>query len=269
MRRIKRRQLNLAISDDDFEDIKRRLQTDNVKIQFGVGNMEQAKTYIGKLGEPIVVEDRGVFAICDGKSSENRKYYPMSKGMPPVLDDTLDAYIEDLIERCLDNTYPGFLTCEFAQEGSHLNRSKLIEAFEATKKFCLPDGRSLPEGCFVREKFGIYSAPNLSGRFLRHHDRNGSYDSVRSIGDTQSDSFARHDHYINRDNIDFDGRLIRGFSRLYKSGDWSGGTYKFVYDLVLGDYISKYNFPNWTEYTGDSETRPKNLTYLSFYRYDW
>ncbi|AMR76059.1 hypothetical protein [Borrelia hermsii] len=53
----------MAISDENFEEIKRRLQADNVKIQFGVGrgNMEQAKTYIGKLGEPIVVEDRGLF----------------------------------------------------------------------------------------------------------------------------------------------------------------------------------------------------------------
>ncbi|UPA19071.1 hypothetical protein [Borrelia puertoricensis] len=259
----------MAISDDDFEEIKRRLQTDNVKIQFSAGDMEQAKNYIGKLGEPIVVEDKGLFAICNGKSSEDRKYYPINKGLPPVLDDTLDSYIEDLVERCLESTYPGFLTSEFAQEGSKLTRSKLIEAFEATKKFCLPDGRSLPEDCFVRERFGISSAPSLACRFLRHHDRNGSYDSVRSIGDTQSDSFENHNHYINIDSINFDGRLVRSFNKLYKSGDWSGGTYKFVYNLVLGDYISKYNFPDRTNYSGDSETRPRNLTYLSFYRYDW
>ncbi|ACH94193.1 hypothetical protein [Borrelia duttonii] len=259
----------MAISDDDFEDIKKRLQTDNVKIQFGVGNMEQAKTYVGKLGEPIVVEDRGLFAICDGKSSENRKYYPINKGLPPVLDDTLDSYIQDLVERCLENTYPGFLTAEFAREGSHLTRSKLIEAFEATKKFCLPDGRSLPEGCFVREKFGIYSAPSLSGRFLRHYDPHGSYDYVRSIGDTQSDSFQKHDHSINRDSINFDGKLVRSFDQLYKTGDWSTGDYRFVYNMRLGDYISKYDFPSYTEYYGDSETRPVNLAYVSFYRYDW
>ncbi|WP_330730656.1 hypothetical protein [Borrelia turicatae] len=259
----------MAISDDDFEEIKRRLQSDNVKIQFGVGNMERAKTYIGKLGEPIVVEDKGLFAICNGKSSENRKYYPMNKGLPPVLDDTLDAYIEDLVERCLESTYPGFLTSEFAQEGSNLTRSKLIEAFEATKKFCLPDGRSLPEGCFVREKFGISFAPSLAGRFLRHHDRNGFYDSVRRIGDIQGDSFREHKHSLDKSNMNFSGRLISSFYEIYKSGDWASGNYKFVYDMQLGASVSKYDFPSETKSTGSYETRPKNLSYLSFYRYDW
>ncbi|WP_024652956.1 hypothetical protein [Borrelia persica] len=260
----------MAISDDDFEEIKRRLQADNVKIQFGVGNMEQAKTYIGKLGEPIVVEDKGLFAICDGKSSENRKYYPINRGLSPSADDdTLDSYIKDLIATCLENTYPGFLTCEFAREGSELTRSKLIEAFEATKKFCLPDGRSLPENCFVREKFGISSAPSLSGRFLRHYDNNGSYDYVRSIGDTQSDSYEKHYHYIDRSKIDFDGNLIKSFRELKRSGDWGVGNYYFVYDMSYGDYISKYKFPDRTETSGYDETRPKNLAYLCFYRYDW
>lgn len=194
----------------------------------------------------------------------------MNKGTKPVLDDdTLDSYIKDLIERCLENTYPGFLTCEFAQESSHLTREKLIEKFEATKKFCLPDGRSLPEGCFVRDKFGISSAPSLAGRFLRHYDQNGSYDYVRSIGDTQSDSLGRHDHSINRDSMNFSGRLIKEFWQLRRSGDWSSGNYKFVYDMEYGNSITKYDFPRYTQYAGDNETRPRNLTYLSFYRYDW
>ncbi|WP_417903278.1 hypothetical protein [Borreliella burgdorferi] len=61
------------ISDDDFENIKKRLQADNIKIQFGVGTMEEAKNYVGKLGEPIVVKDKELFAICNGEDTTNRK----------------------------------------------------------------------------------------------------------------------------------------------------------------------------------------------------
>ncbi|ETZ17650.1 hypothetical protein BDCR2A_01426, partial [Borrelia duttonii CR2A] len=81
--------------------------------------------------------------------------------------------------------------------------------------------------------------------------------------------FQKHDHSINRDSINFDGKLVRSFDQLYKTGDWSTGDYRFVYNMRLGDYISKYDFPSYTEYYGDSETRPVNLAYVSFYRYDW
>ncbi|AHH11742.1 hypothetical protein bcCo53_001388 (plasmid) [Borrelia coriaceae] len=260
----------MAISDEDFEEIKRRLQADNVKIQFSVGDIEQAKTYVGKLGEPIVVEDKELFAICDGKSSQNRKYYPINKGLLPVLDDdTLDSYVKNLIENCMENTYPGFLTAEFVQENLKLTRFKLIEAFEGTGKFCLPDGRKLPEGCFVKTKFGISYAPNLEGKFLRHYDSRGVYDTIRTIGHVQYDSFASHSHSLNRNSMNFEGRLISSFRELYKSGDWASGNYAFVHDMVLGPYVSKYNFPDSTEYYGDRETRPINVACLSFYRYDW
>lgn len=35
--------------------------------------MEEAKNYVGKLGEPIVVKDKELFAICNGQGTTNRK----------------------------------------------------------------------------------------------------------------------------------------------------------------------------------------------------
>ncbi|WP_418905581.1 hypothetical protein [Borreliella japonica] len=259
------------ISDEDFEEIKKRLQADNIKFQFGVGTMEEAKNYVGKLGEPIVVKDKELFAICNGQDTTNRKYYPLNKTTNPPIGENLDDYLEHLVNWCLENTYPGFLTTEFAKEGS-LSRSKLIQAFEDTKKFCIPDGRSLPNDCFVKEKFGISSAPYLSGRFLRHYDPSGSTDSSgsRSLGDTQSDSFERHAHTIDISKLDnLEGRLVTNYFSIKRDSNWSTGNTSFVTGLEYGDGIYKWNFPYHTDYEGSSETRPKNTCYISFYRYDW
>ncbi|WP_419253661.1 hypothetical protein [Borreliella afzelii] len=259
------------ISDDDFEDIKKRLQADNIKFQFGVGTMEEAKNYVGKLGEPIVVKDKELFAICNGKDTVNRKYYPINKSTKPPIGENIEDYLKELVNWCLENTYPGFLTAEFAKEGS-LSRSALVKAFEDTKKFCIPDGRSLPKDCFVREKFGISSAPYLSGRFLRHYDPSGSTDSSgsRSLGDTQSDSLEKHDHNIDNSQLNgLEGRLISKYRYIERDPNWSSGSTSFVIDIEYGDSISSWRYPSYTEYTGSDETRPKNTCYISFYRYDW
>ncbi|ADQ29898.1 hypothetical protein [Borreliella burgdorferi] len=259
------------ISDDDFENIKKRLQADNIKIQFGVGTMEEAKNYVGKLGEPIVVKDKELFAICNGKDTTNRKYYPINKNTKPPIGENIDDYLKDLVNWCLENTYPGFLTAEFAKEGS-LSRSKLVQAFENTKKFCIPDGRPLPDNCFVKENFGISYAPNLSGRFLRHYDSGGSTDSSgsRSLGYEQSDSLKSHRHYIDRSKLErIYGQLVTRTESIQRTSDWSRGNTSFITQMLVGSYIDREDFPDRTEYEGSSETRPKNTCYISFYRYDW
>ncbi|WP_418885190.1 hypothetical protein [Borreliella carolinensis] len=259
------------ISDDDFENIKKRLQADNIKIQFGVGTMEEAKNYVGKLGEPIVVKDKELFAICNGKDTTNRKYYPINKNTKPPIGENIDDYLKELVNWCLENTYPGFLTAEFAKEGS-LSRSKLVQAFEDTKKFCIPDGRPLPENCFVKEKFGISRAPDLSGRFLRHYDSYGSNDSYgsRSLGGEQSDSLKSHRHYIDRSKLErIYGQLVTEVDSINRTSDWSRGDTSFITRMLVGSYIDRTDFPRETEYEGSSETRPKNTCYISFYRYDW
>lgn len=205
------------------------------------------------------------------KDTTNRKYYPLNKTTKPPIGENLDDYLEHLVNWCLENTYPGFLTAEFAKEGT-LSRSKLVKAFEDTKKFCIPDGRSLPSDCFVREKFGISSAPNLSGRFLRHYDSYGSNDSdsSRSLGDTQSNSLERHDHNIDNSQLEqLEGYLISKYRYIEKDANWSTGNTSFVIGIEYGDRISSWRYPSYTEYTGSDETRPKNTCYISFYRYDW
>ncbi|WP_421136381.1 hypothetical protein QIA36_07095 (plasmid) [Borreliella yangtzensis] len=260
------------ISDEDFEKIKKRLQADNIKFQFGVGTMEEAKNYVGKLGEPIVVKDKELFAICNGQDTTNRKYYPINKNTKPPISENLEDYLEHLVNWCLENTYPGFLTAEFAKEGT-LSRSKLVKAFGDTKKFCIPDGRSLPESCFVKEKFGISSAPYLSGRFLRHYDSGGYTDSdgSRSLGDTQSDSLKRHYHEIDISRLRdlLSGKLVNSYYYIKRDSNWSTGNTSFVTGIEYGDIIYPWVFPTVTEYMGDNETRPKNTCYIAFYRYDW
>ncbi|WP_212129913.1 hypothetical protein [Borreliella valaisiana] len=259
------------ISDEDFEEIKKRLQADNIKFQFGVGTMEEAKNYVGKLGEPIVVKDKELFAICNGQDTTNRKYYPLNKTIKPPIGENLDEYLEHLVNWCLENTYPGFLTTEFAKEGS-LSRSKLVKAFEDTKKFCIPDGRSLPNDCFVKEKFGISLAPKLSGRFLRHYDSGGSTDSdgTRSLGHTQEDSYKSHDHDLDLSVLDsLRGRLVTDYSSIRRDSNWSTGSTSFVTHIEYGEPIQSWRYPSYTKYSGDDETRPKNTCYISFYRYDW
>ncbi|WP_417903327.1 hypothetical protein [Borreliella burgdorferi] len=259
------------ISDDDFEDIKKRLQADNIKFQFGVGTMEEAKNYVGKLGEPIVVKDKELFTICNGKDTANRKYYPINKSTKPPIGENIEDYLKELVNWCLENTYPGFLTTEFAKEGS-LSRSALVQAFEDTKKFCIPDGRSLPKGCFVREKFGIYSAPDLSGRFLRHYDSGSGTDPYgsRTLGTSQGGDFGSHRHPIDRSKLDeLKGSLVEEYTYIKRDPNWSTGTTYFITGLSWGDRISRWDFPDYTEYEGGSETRPKNTCYISFYRYDW
>ncbi len=259
------------ISDDDFENIKKRLQADNIKIQFGVGTMEEAKNYVGKLGEPIVVKDKELFAICNGKDTTNRKYYPINKNTKPPIGENIDDYLKDLVNWCLENTYPGFLTAEFAQEGT-LSRSKLIQAFEDTKKFCIPDNRPLPDNCFVKEKFGISRAPDLLGRFLRHYDSGGSTDSSgsRSLGRTQEDSYKSHDHDLDLSVLDsLRGRLVTDYSSIRRDSNWNTGSTSFVTHIEYGDPIVSGLYPSYTKYSGDAETRPKNTCYISFYRYDW
>ncbi|WP_187981879.1 hypothetical protein [Borreliella bavariensis] len=258
------------ISDEDFEEIKKRLQADNIKFQFGVGTMEEAKNYVGKLGEPIVVKDKELFAICNGQDTTNRKYYSLNKNTKPPIGENLEDYLEHLVNWCLENTYPGFLTAEFAKEGT-LSRSKLVKAFEDTKKFCIPDGRSLPKSCFVKEKFGISYAPYLSGRFLRHYDSGGYTDSdgSRSLGGTQEHSLEKHYHPIDISDLKkLKGRLINNYYYIERTSDWSKGSTSFLTGIVYGDGIYSWNYPFKTEDMGGNETRPKNTCYISFYRYD-
>ncbi|QMU99660.1 hypothetical protein F0310_04425 (plasmid) [Borrelia sp. A-FGy1] len=268
----------MGISDEDYKEIKQRLQAENVKFQFGVGNSADAESYIGRPGEAIYVEDKEAFAVCNGKSSQGRIYYPVSRGGEPKVEDNIEGYLAHLVETALDNTYPAFLTAAFAKEGSTLTRSRLIDAFEDTGKFCLPDGRSLPSSCYVRRKFGISYAPDLAGRFLRHYDRNGSVDSNRSIGSTQEDQFQDHIHDFREDDdaLNFSGWLVDKYYTLSRSGDWTRGNLKFVYNMTLSEKIWSFDFPDKTGHVRErggvrvgEETRPKNLAYVCFYRYDF
>ncbi|WP_038359119.1 hypothetical protein [Borrelia hispanica] len=260
-----------SISHKDYEDIKSRLSDKSTRIQFGIGSYLDSKGYTGSVGEPIVLKDKDVFGICDGSSIANRRYYPMNKDISSILDDNLDAVLEHTIDFFIEKVPVGTLTAKFPVEGSKLNRAKLIEAFSNTNRFCLPDGRSLPSNCYATRVLGITSAPSLSGKFLRQYDASNS----RSLGDTQSDSLYRHRHGTNyRSKVSyydrFDQWLVRTFSvaRRDSSWYWKDGPYDFVFDIDIGDYISRYKFPSRTREYGDNETRPKNLAYLSFFRYD-
>ncbi|WP_418905582.1 hypothetical protein [Borreliella japonica] len=253
------------ITQSDYVEIKKRLQNTKTRIQFRNADKADSLGYEGSIGEPILLKDKLTFSVCDGKSIGDRKEYEITKSAPNL--DSLSEYLEHMILFFLEKTPVGALTAKFAQEGSLLTRNKLIEAFTNTNKFCIPDGRSLPSNCFAYKVLGISSAPNLSGRFLKHYDSNNS----RSLGDKQSNSLEKHRHDIDTSKISFEGKLVKDDYNIYRDSSryWSDGDTRFVTKIKYSyDSVSSNLFVPFTENTGSEETRPKNTCYISFYRYD-
>ncbi|MCD2373667.1 MULTISPECIES: hypothetical protein [Borreliella] len=257
------------ITQKDYTEIKKRLEKTKTLIQFRNGNKIDSLGYEGSLGEPILLKDKLTFSVCDGKSIDNRKEYEITKNTPNL--DSLSECLEHMTLFFLRKTPVGALTAKFAQEGSSLTRSKLIEAFTSTNKFCIPNGRSLPSNCYAYKVLGISSAPNLSGRFLRHYDSSNS----RSLGDTQSDSFNSHNHDLDTSRINFEGRLVKRMTSIYRRADtW----YTWYWaEEIISPFITGYSsqeidsqdlLPPFTNQRGSKETKPKNTCYISFYRYD-
>ncbi|WP_215536379.1 hypothetical protein [Borreliella bavariensis] len=254
------------IIQKDYEDIKKRLKNTKTRIQFRNAEKKDSLGYEGSIGEPILLKDKLTFSICDGKSIANRKEYEITKSAPNL--DSLGEYLEHMVLFFLEKTPVGALTAKFAQEGSLLTRSKLIEAFTNTNKFCIPDGRRLTSNCYASKVLGIFYAPNLSGRFLRHYDSSNS----RSLGNKQSDSFEKHRHYIDTSKISFKGKLVKSMTAIYRDDSWywSEGNTRFITRHYAEDIGSEHLFPSFTKnsWWGSEETRPKNTCYISFYRYD-
>ncbi|ACJ73346.1 MULTISPECIES: hypothetical protein [Borreliella] len=259
------------ITQSDYIEIKKRLQNIKTRIQFRNADKIDSLGYEGSIGEPILLKDKLTFSVCDGRSIDNRKEYEITKSAPNL--DSLSEYLEHMILFFLEKTPVGALTAKFAREGSILTRSKLIETFTNTNKFCIPDGRSLPSNCYACKVLGISYAPDLSGRFLRHYDPSGSTDSdgSRSLGHKQSDSLKKHRHSIDTSQINFTGKLVADYDYLGRDKDryWSKGDTEFVIDLEFGDEISSDGlFVPLTKEMGFPETRARNICYISFYRYD-
>lgn len=252
------------ITQSDYIEIKKRLQNIKTRIQFRNADKIDSQGYEGSIGEPILLKDKLAFSVCDGKSITNRKEYEITKSASNL--DSLGEYLEHMVLFFLEKTPVGALTAKFAQEGSILTRSKLIQAFTNTNKFCIPDGRSLPSNCYAYKVLGISSAPDLSGRFLRHYDSSNS----RSLGNKQSDSFEKHRHNIDTNRIEFEGKLVKIHTSIYRDaeGYWSRGNTKFVVGLEYGFEVDDILFIPFTNSAGSKETRPKNTCYISFYRYD-
>ncbi|ACL34876.1 hypothetical protein [Borreliella garinii] len=259
------------ITQEDYLEIKKRLENTKTRIQFRNGNKIDSLGYEGSIGEPILLKNKLTFSVCDGKSIDNRKEYEITKS-PPKLN-SFKEYLEHMILFFLEKTPVGTLTYKFANAGSKLTRKKLIETFTNTNKFCIPDGRNLPSNCYASKVLGISYAPDLGGRFLRHYDPEGYTDSFgsRSLGSTQSDSLKKHQHDIDKNRINFSGNLVSRLSRIYRDANWfwSDGNTRFVTRIDLNK-VHLFNFPHEkvTEYEGSQETRPKNTCYLCFYRYD-
>ncbi|PRR01381.1 hypothetical protein CV657_05150 [Borreliella burgdorferi] len=263
------------ITQQDYTEIKKKLKNTKTRIQFRNGNKIDSLGYQGSLGEPILLKDKLTFSICDGKNIDNRKEYEITKNAPGL--DSLIEYLEHMILFFLEKTPVGTLTAKFAMEGSILTRSKLIQAFTNTNKFCIPDGRSLPSNCYAYKVLGISSAPKLSGRFLRHYDSDGSTDSSgsRSLGHTQEDSYKSHHHGLDFSRINFKGNLVEIMNMIYRSADtWYTW---YLNEEIMSPFITGYTsqhidpeylLPPFTRQSGSKETKPKNTCYISFYRYD-
>ncbi|WP_418904980.1 hypothetical protein [Borreliella lusitaniae] len=221
------------ITQKDYLEVKKRLKNTKTRIQFKNGDKIDSPGYVGSIGEPILLKDKLTFSICDGKNIGDRKEYEITKDVPNL--DSLNEHLEHMVLFFLEKTPIGTLTSKFATAGSILTRSKLIETFTNTNKFCIPDGRNLPSNCYASKVLGIYSAPNLSGKFTRHYDPSNS----RSLGNTQSDTFKNHSHAIDNSNINFQGDTVIVVATIHRDANWywSTGNTNFFTQVDLGDDI--------------------------------
>lgn len=104
------------ITQQDYTEIKKKLENTKTRIQFRNGNKIDSLGYQGSLGEPILLKDKLTFSICDGKNIDNRKEYEITKNAPSL--DSLIEYLEHMILFFLEKTPVGTLTAKFAMEGS-------------------------------------------------------------------------------------------------------------------------------------------------------
>ncbi len=108
------------ITQEDYLEIKKRLENTKTRIQFRNGNKIDSLGYEGSIGEPILLKNKLTFSVCDGKSIDNRKEYEITKS-PPKLN-SFKEYLEHMILFFLEKTPVGTLTYKFANAGSKLTR---------------------------------------------------------------------------------------------------------------------------------------------------
>lgn len=260
----------MSISDEDFAEIKRRLQADNVKLQFGRGSKEQALSYQPLVGEPVVTEDTLEFAVGDGKGdSSNLLFYPTST-VSPDLGDDLDKNVDHIVRFFLRSIPPGFDTPDCSMEGTKLTKEKLVERFEATGKFCVADGRDLPANCYVNRVFGITKAPKLTGNFKRQMCFDETFkpclwmNKNRKLGSFQDWAMEKMEGDV--------GEFFSS-SRPKKDGVLETRQYN-VSTINLSSGSNTWPrlsviFNNAGVVKTAGETRPANIAVLCFYRFDW
>lgn len=94
-----------------------------------------------------------------------------------------------------------------------------------------------------------FNIPDLRGQFTRGWDNGAGTDSGRSLGSSQNDDFASHQHYLS-------------FNSGNPQNDFLGGStasYGLKNDAVAENYS--------TTGSGGTETRPKNVTLMFCIRY--
>ena len=154
--------------------------------------------------------------------------------------------IGGLLEYPLVTDYPDtFLPCD----GTALRQDEYPDLYSVIGHTF--DGG--PEGTFPwgpgEDADTHFRIPYYLGLFTRTYDPTGNYDEVRPPNTYQADAFKAHNHR----------------SGFYDFTDWLSGS---RYQTVSADQPdNESQKPYFTENTGDTETRPKNVVTMLLIKY--
>lgn len=135
-----------------------------------------------------------------------------------------------------------------------LNGSSLSRAtYPSLYAFASTSGNIVSEATWAANNNGAFSTgdlsttfriPDLRGEFIRSWDHSRGVDAGRTVGSNQADAFRSHFHYLN----------------LSQDGPSGGGA-------TSANHENPGDHSFYSENTGGSETRPRNVAYITCIKY--
>ena len=199
----------------------------------------------------VVADDK--FIIADSEDSNNSKKVALS-----------NIGLTGEIKTWTSSSVPsGYLECNGAEVAisSYGNLSTAIYVGNSNNADTDLVFGYKTNGSGTRSTSGTHiKLPDLRGEFIRGWDNSRGIDSGRKLGSYQADKFKSHDHYMT--NSGSFASDLSGSESIYRSRGVSQGAMtneNFEYDL--GGSSAEANTGK-TSNTGDSETRPRNISLM-------
>lgn len=133
------------------------------------------------------------------------------------------------------------------------------------------DGRTLATTDRLREKWGIVTLPDASGLFLRGHEFVGGADNdpdrepTDLVGEFQNEKYKDHDHSITDPGHTHEYTFKNYFTRT-ADGTNDNTFLEPGFTLDSKQTSNETTGIERTDYSGGSETRPKNLSFYIYIR---